>query len=97
MSGLDVNQLCQQYEVVRHDAATRVDVTPRGHGLVLLMTRGMPAWLDAVSTLCLRPVGRDTPAMQGDRAFDLAPPVRSELTRVLASLVLTCAQEGASA
>ncbi len=84
---------------MRHEAATRVACGPHGHGMVLLMTRGMPAWLDAVTALRPAP-GR---AARGPRSVlegtrvDLAPPVRSELTRLLASLVLTCAQEGAPA
>ena len=66
--------------------------------MVLLMTRGMPAWLDAVTTLSPPDrAGRDTRAAMEGRPLDLAPPIRSELTRLLASLVLTCAQEGAPA
>ena len=96
--GLDVSYVCQQYEIVRHEAATRVGFGPRGHGMMLLMTRGMPAWLDAVTTLSPPArAGRGTRSVMEGSPFDLAPPVRSELTRLLASLVLTCAQEGAPA
>ena len=91
--------MCEQYEIVRQDAATPDVRARQGHGLVLLLTRGMPAWLDAVSTLSLpRAQGEhETPARSRGPVLDLPPPVRSEFTRVLASLVLTCAQEGASA
>ena len=66
--------------------------------MVLLMTRGMPAWLDAVTTLSPPArAGRGTRSGLDSSPLDLAPPVRSELTRLLASLVLACAQEGVPA
>ena len=96
VSGVDVDQVHRQYEVVRHDAATQVAFSGsgRGYGVALLMTRGMPAWLEAMSTInlpsaVLRP-------MTGSDDLELAPPVRSELARVLASLVFRCVPEGAS-
>ena len=58
----------------------------------LLMSRGMPAWLKAISTISLPSVG-PPPAGSGD--LDLPPPVRSEMARVLASLVLARVAEGA--
>ena len=95
MPGLDLDQVCRQYEVVRHDAATQVAFSRRGYGMALLMTRGMPAWLEAMSTISLPPV---VPLpLAGSGNLDLTPPVRSELARVLASLVLGCVPEGAFA
>ena len=92
LSGLDVDQACRQYEVARQDAATEVSFSRRGYGVALLMTRGMPAWLAAMSTLSLPSVG-PPPAESGD--LDLPPPsVRSEMARVLASLVLSRVAEG---
>ena len=91
-SGLDSDQVRRQYEVVRHDAATDVAFARQGYGVALLMSRGMPAWLKAVSTLCLPSVG---PAPAGSGNTKLAPPVRSEMARVLASLVLARVAEGA--
>ena len=95
MPDLDIDQLCRQYEVVRHDAATQVAFSRRGYGMALLMTRGMPAWLEAMSTISLPPAVLRPPAGSGD--LELAPPVRSELARALASLVFRCVPEGASA
>ena len=92
-SGLDIDQVRRQYEVVRHDAATQVAFSRQGYGVALLMSRGMPAWLKAISTICLPSVG-PPPAESGD--LDLPPPVRSEMARVLASLVLSRVAEGAS-
>ena len=85
--------MCRQYEVVRQDAATDVAFARQGYGVALLMSRGMPAWLKAISTLCL-PSVRPAPADSGD--IELAPPVRSEMARVLASLVLSRVTEGVS-
>ena len=92
-SRLDIEQVRRQYEVVRQDAATDVAFSGRGYGVALLMSRGMPAWLKAVATLCL-PRAESPPAASGD--LDLAPPVRSEMARVLASLVLGRIAEGVS-
>ena len=91
-SGLDTDQVCRQYEVVRHDAATQVAFSRQGYGVALLMSRGMPAWLKAISTISL-PSVVPPPAGSGD--LDLPPPVRSEMARVLASLVLARVAEGA--
>ena len=63
-------------------------------GVALLMTRGMPAWLEAMSTINLPPAVLRPPTGSGDA--ELAPPVRSELTRLVASLVFRCVPEGAS-
>ena len=93
MSGLDSDQVCRQYEVVRQDAATDIAFARQGYGVALLMTRGMATWLKAVSTLCLPSVG-PVPAGSGD--IELAPPVRSEMARVLATLVLSRVTEGVS-
>ena len=85
--------MCRQYEVVRQDAASAVAFARQGYGVALLMSRGMPAWLKAVLDP-LPPGGRAAAAASGD--LDLAPPVRSEMTRVLASLVLSRVAEGIS-
>ena len=85
----------EQYELLRREAVTADPMGPRGHGLVLLMSRGISAWLETVQTLTPRAIapaeptasttGADCPSWKtGDRA---------DLTRVLASLVLTCVQE----
>ena len=91
--GLDSEQVCRQYEVVRQDAATDIAFARQGYGVALLMSRGMSAWLKVISTLCL-PSVRPAPAGSGD--IELAPPVRSEMARVLASLVLSRVTEGVS-
>ena len=74
---------------MRQDAATDIAFARQGYGVALLMA----AWLKAVSTLCLPSVG-PVPAGSGD--IELTPPVRSEMARVLASLVLSRVAEGVS-
>jgi hypothetical protein len=87
----------EQYELLRQEAVTADPLGRRGHGLVLLMTRGISAWLGTVQTLTPRATapmehtasttGTDCPTWTGGRA---------DLTRVLASLVLTSLQEVAA-
>ena len=88
----------EQYELLRREATTADPMGPRGHGLVLLMTRGISTWLATVQTLtpcAFAPAdhtvsvieAEGTPWKAGDRA---------ELTRILASLVLRCVPEVAA-
>ena len=83
-----------QYEALRREA---LDVAPfglRGHGLALLLARGLPAWLSAL-TAFVPP--RPTPPIDAPRAAPaprLLPAARVELTTVLAGLVLACAGPG---
>ena len=88
----------EQYELLRREATTADPLGPRGHGLVLLMTRGISAWLDTVQTLTPRAIApvAHTTAMTGAEGPTWKAADRAELTRVLASLVLTCVQEGAA-
>ena len=84
-----------QYELLRREATTADPLGPRGHGLVLLMTRGISAWLNTVQTLMPRAVASAAHTASLTEAD--GPPWkagdRAELIRVLASLVLTCVEE----
>ena len=88
----------EQYELLRREATTADPLGPRGHGLVLLMTRGISAWLDTVQTLTPRAIApvAHTAAMTGAECPTWKVGDRAELTRVLASLVLTCVEEVAA-
>ena len=88
----------EQYELLRREATTADPMGPRGHGLVLLMTRGISTWLATVQTLTPRAIApadhtvsvteaEGTPWKASDRA---------ELTRISASLVLMCVPEVAA-
>ena len=58
----------------------------RGHGLALFLSRGMRAWLEALTALESRSLARSTE----QESVDLAPLVRSDLTRLLANMVMSC-------
>jgi hypothetical protein len=93
---LDRAYVLDQYEAMRREALGADPYGPRGHGLALFLSRGMPAWLVALSIL-ERPHEREHAA--GDLLLsdspELAPVVRSELTLVWAGMVLACSQETA--
>jgi hypothetical protein len=79
----------QQYEDVRREAL-RVD-SRRGHGLALFLSRGMMAWLEALTALKPR---AGLPAMTRE-AVDLPSILRPDLTTLLANMVLSCMRGGA--
>ena len=88
----------EQYELLRREATTADPMGPRGHGLVLLMTRGISAWLDTVQTLTPRAIAPAEPTASLTEADGTAWKAgdRADLIRVLASLVLTCVPEVAA-
>jgi hypothetical protein len=89
----DAPYAVEQYEALRREALEVAPFGPRGHGLALLLTRGLPAWLAALTALGpsrpRRPLD-ETPAGPRPR---LLPSARTELTTVLAGMVLACTQE----
>lgn len=83
----------QQYEALRKEAIEGNPLGPRGHGLALFLTQGMTSWLRALSALTSRlaPVVAPTPAsLPLGSAPALPSAVRSDLTLVLANMVLAC-------
>jgi hypothetical protein len=86
------------YERLRQEAVTADPMGPRGHGLVLLMTRGISAWLGTVQTLAPRAIAplEHTASTTGADGPSWTTGDRANLTRVLASLVLTSLQEVAA-
>ena len=94
MTPVSADYVRAQYELVRREATTTDSTGPRGHGLVLLMTRGMSGWLEAIQTLAPTPraeSARMDAIASSDRAWQAND--RTQLTHVLASMVLTCVQE----
>ena len=92
---LDSNQVLEQYEALRRDVLATGSSVDRGLGLSLFLTRGMSAWLAAVTALMSR---SPRPAMisapqQFERMPVLVPSLRSELTVMLADMVLACSVE----
>jgi hypothetical protein len=88
----DGRYLLEQYEALRGEAL-REDWRERGHGMALFMTRGMTAWVAAVTALAPA-----VPKPQQSAAEETAPAhrpmvalsFRTELTAVLAGMVLAC-------
>lgn len=107
---LDATQYTVQYEFLRHQVIglaghpTHGDTAgadqPRGVGLALLVSEGIPGWLKAVETvlraaLAPRVIDAREPAPQENSPHLSAAPVwvtsrqRHEVTTLLASLVLS--------
>jgi hypothetical protein len=74
----------QEYENLRQEA---LQTSPRrGHGLALFLSRGMVAWLEALTAL--RP--RLLPQSSLQELCDLPSVLRPDLTTLLANMVLSC-------
>lgn len=74
----------QEYENLRQEALQ--PGSRRGHGLALFLSRGMMAWLEALTALGPRPVAQTAPP----GGVDLPSTLRPDLTILLASMVLSC-------
>lgn len=74
----------REYENLRRDA---LEASSRGgHGWALFVSRGMMAWLEALTALGSRPPLQSTP----EESVDLVPVLRPDLTTLLANMVLSC-------
>ncbi len=82
----------EEYEMLRREAtASGRGIGRRGHGLALLLARGMRAWLDARTALVPRPPFGERPLEPSRRArVALEPTLRADLTTMLAAMVLAC-------
>ncbi len=80
-AAVDAEYVLEQYELLRGKAI-------QGHGLHLFLTKGMVAWIDAVSCLSGR---RAVPTEPNSSSplFSSHP----EVTTALANMVLGCMQE----
>jgi hypothetical protein len=89
-SSLDPRAVLDQYEALRREALESAPFGPRGQGLALFLSRGLPAWLAALTALA--PPGGPTPVAEArhEGGPGLLPTARAELTAVLASMVLAC-------
>jgi hypothetical protein len=76
----------REYEALRQEALRAS--SHRGHGLALFLSRGMTAWLEALTALRPRPVAKDA----SQESVDLPSVVRPDLTMLLANMVLSCAR-----
>jgi len=74
---IDAATLAHHYEALRQEAIEQ----GHGQGLALFLARGMVAWMDALSACTPLP----------ERASgDVSRPLSSELTMLLADMVLAC-------
>ena len=80
-AAVDVEYVLEQYELLRGKAI-------QGHGLHLFLTKGMVAWIDAVS--CLSPHQPVPTELSSSPPPFSSPP---EVTTALANMVLGCMQE----
>jgi len=91
----EANQMLEQYEALRREALAAGSSAERGLGLSLFLTRGMTEWLAALAALLPR---SPRPTMiSAPSPFEqlpvLAPSLRSDLTVMLADMVLACSVE----
>ena len=86
----DPERAFEQYQALRREA---LENTSRGHGLSLFMTQGMSAWLRALSWLSPRPVVLASAGVPSERPA-LPSGARSDMTRVLARMVMAVGWEG---
>lgn len=87
--------LQNQYETVRCDATAGTTSGWHGQGCALLMSRGLPAWLDVVQRV-MPHASAPPPCVERDACGAPGAALtggRADLTRLLANLVLACAQE----
>lgn len=87
-AGPDGQYVLEQYETLRREALASAPGAPRGQGLALFLTRGMPAWLTALAALTPAPRRRDD--APGEPPAPFLPTLRADLTSVLAGMVLAC-------
>ena len=91
-AGADGNRaLTAQYEQLRGDAVNGTSLAARGFGLALLLQQGMTGWMRACSEYTnelQRPAASSLPL-----AAPLPAAVRSQLTLILASMLMRPAQE----
>lgn len=91
----EASQVLEQYEALRREALSAQGSVDRGLGLSLFLTRGMSEWLAALTALMprsLRPAMSSAPP-PFERWPVLVPSVRSDLTTLLADMVLACSVE----
>jgi hypothetical protein len=90
--GAEPEDVIDRYEALRREALEVAPFGPRGHGLALLVARGLPAWLTALTALVPSRPRRPVDEPRAEWGPRLLPAARAELTTVLAGLVLACAE-----
>jgi hypothetical protein len=91
-AGAEPQYVIEQYEALRREALEVAPFGPRGHGLALLLARGLPAWLTGLTALGPPRRPRAIAERPAELAPRLLPAARGELTTVLAGMVRACAR-----
>ena len=91
---LDRGSVLEQYEALRLQALEGNGRGTCGHGLALFLSRGMSAWISALSALA-RPPSLPRCEMEGPvvALTELPLMTRSDLTVLLAGMILACHEE----
>jgi hypothetical protein len=95
-SSPDAADLLDQYEGLRREVLGTGPRDRSGHGLALFISRGMAAWINAVSILGRKPGRPALPVAEASPVGLIASwptSLKADLTAVLADMVLTCTQE----
>lgn len=95
MSSSSADYVLEQYEALRRHALETIAVERCGLGLSLFLTRGMPSWLEALTALAPEPtrISRSSERPTSEGLPDPPPFVRSDVTVLLANMVLACSTE----
>ena len=83
-----------QYEALRGTALATGPGAAPGLGMTLVLTRGLPAWLAALTALGPPPTASPMRAPAGPPGAAVPPGVRAALTALVADMVLACRTEG---
>lgn len=91
---LDGDYVLEQYEALRLHALEGNGTGKCGHGLALFLSRGMSAWISALSAL-VRPPSLPHCEKEGPVVALAELPLtnRSDLTVLLAGMILACYEE----
>jgi hypothetical protein len=84
--------MLDQYESMRKAATSGSPLSQTSYGLALFLSRGMAGWLFAMPQLVLPPPAAAS-AKDSDRLPDLPVAAQTDLTLLLADMVLACQTE----
>lgn len=91
---LDRSSVLEQYEALRLQALEGNGRGMCGHGLALFLSRGMSAWISALTALACPP---SLPRCEREGSVvslaELPLMARSDLTVLLAGMILACQEE----
>ena len=87
----EVNRMVDQYEALRKEAAGGGAISQNAYGLALFLSRGMTDWILASTKLVLQPTA--IVSTQDSSPIAVSTAAQTDLTLLLANMVLACQQE----